>query len=44
VLTIRAIEPMRDTDREEVAGEALRLLEFLAPRTALREVAFGRPA
>lgn len=44
VLTIRAIEPMRDSDREEVAAEALRLLEFLAPGTARREVAFGRPA
>lgn len=44
VLTIRAIEPMRDPDREEVTAEALRLLEFLAPRAARREVAFGQPA
>ena len=44
VLTIRAIEPMPDSDRDEVAAEALRLLEFLFPESDRREVAFGRPA
>jgi hypothetical protein len=44
VITIRAIEPMRESEREEVAAEALRLLEFLAPGATRREVAFGPPA
>jgi hypothetical protein len=44
VLTIRAIEPMQDSVRDEVAAEAHRLLEFLVPGSGRREVAFGRPA
>jgi hypothetical protein len=44
VLTIRPIEPMAPSDREAVATEGARLLEFLAPASARREVRFGRPA
>ena len=44
VITIRAIEPMRESEREEVAAEALRLLELRAPGATRREVAFGPPA
>ena len=44
VLTIRPIEPMTDPDREAVAAEGARLLEFVAPAVATRVVTFGRPA
>jgi hypothetical protein len=44
VLTIRPIEPMTDPDREAIAAEGARLLEFLAPAVARRVVTFGRPA
>jgi hypothetical protein len=44
VLTIRPIEPLADPDREAIAAEGARLLEFLAPAVARRVVTFGRPA
>jgi hypothetical protein len=44
VMTIRPLEAMPDVDREDVAAEGLRLLEFLAPGDDRREVTFGRPA
>jgi hypothetical protein len=44
VLTIRPIEPITDPDREAIAAEGARLLEFLAPAVARRVVTFGRPA
>jgi hypothetical protein len=44
VMTIRPIEPMADSDRDAVAAEGTRLLEFLAPGARRREVTFGRPA
>jgi hypothetical protein len=43
VLTIRPIEPMAPSDREAAAAEGARLLEFMAPVSARREVRFGRP-
>lgn len=44
VMTIRAIEPMADRDREAVVAEGARLLEFVAPTATGRRVVFGRPA
>jgi hypothetical protein len=44
VLTIRAIEPIAPSDREATTVEGTRLLEFLAPASARREVRFGLPA
>jgi hypothetical protein len=43
-LTIRALEPIGDDDRASLVDEATRLLAFLAPEAAIRQVTFGRPA